>query len=1036
MNLLTRFSLRNSAAVIILMIMLLLGGGYAATTLKVESMPDITFPVVIVNTGYVAPPSDVLEQVTKPIEQTLGGLKGVKNMQSTSGNNFSQVVVELEQSVSPESFKQITESALANVRLPDTANKPYVMTEGFASAPIYYMAVHGKEGVSSDQVDRIFNDFIKPELLSMPGIDHIDTIGDREAGLTVKLNVEALQANGFNPAQVAGYIQAALASSPVGAIEAEGQSQLVRVKGDLHTLSQLEELNLATPNGIITLKELGTIEAIYESKYHSRVNGDSAISINIYKTKDTNQVQFAAEIDKKIKDWNQTQSDVMVSTVINESTEIKASLEGMIKEGLLGALLASAMILFFLRNVRMTLIVLVSIPLSILISLLFMSALDISLNIMTLGGLAISVGRVVDDSIVVIENIYSHLQKAQERNESVIKLATKQVAGAITSSTLTTVGVFVPIAFVSGIVGEVFVPFAITLVSALLASLLVALTVIPMLAKMMVMRGKSIKSHDGKPGKIGRAYKRTLIWSLKHWAVTLGIALLLLVSSIFLASKLPTELMPASDSDQFVKFNIETPEHYTLDMTNSEMARTEKLLKEAKTSDGQPQFEIIQSVVGFNGSEEIVPNRGYLLTQLRAGSDANLVMKSYKDQIEQLLPKGSTTFGMVISLAPTGEGGNTFSYYVKGDDLGTLKEASASIQNSMKQFPELSDIKDNLISGTQEVEVNVDQRKAMEQGLTNVQVMEAVNGWIGAHSIGHIKLDDKLYKTTVELAITDKNSISQLNQMSINSPLGTSVKLQDVASVSQTDGTAMIYREMKAQVLIVSATINASDKQGVSNKVLTELQKLDLPNGVSTELKGISANMEESFKEMFVAMGAAVFIVYLVMVIAFRNASAPYAILFSLPLAAIGGIFGLYVTKESVNITSLIGFLMLIGIVVTNAIVLIDRVQQLREEGYSVRDALVEGGMSRLRPIIMTAVATIMTLMPLAVGLSNGALISKGLSVVVIGGLVVSTLLTLVIVPIMYERNEAIKAFFAKIFKRETNKQTSFGEQRIVEQKI
>ncbi|TCZ81022.1 efflux RND transporter permease subunit [Paenibacillus albiflavus] len=1036
MNLLTKFSLRNIAAVIIIMAMLVLGGGYSATKLKVESMPDITFPFMLVTIGYNASPSDILEQVTKPVEQSLSGIKGIKNLQSSSGNNVSQIAILLESGVKVDEFKQLADNAIANAHLPSSVDKPHFLTQGFASFPVYYMAVHGKEGLSADEINRIFSEKLKPGLMSLTGLDHIETIGDHEAAVTIELKADALQANGFNPAQVTGYMKAALASSPVGAIEADGKAQMVRVNGDLDSISKLEQMKLATPKGLIALKDLGNVKTINESKSISRINGQNAISINIYKSKEANQVKFASDIENLIEGWNKSQSELVVSTVYNESKEIKSSLEGMIKEGLLGALLASAMILIFLRNFRMTLIVLVSIPLSILTSMLFMSALGISLNIMTLGGLAISIGRVVDDSIVVIENIYSHLQKAQERNESVIKLATKQVAGAITSSTLTTVGVFVPIAFVSGIVGEVFVPFAITLVSALLASLIVALTVIPVLAKIMVMNSKSIKTHSGEPGRITRAYKKTLVWTLKHWVVTLGIALIFFVGSIFLAGKLSSELMPASNSDQYVVFDVVGPEHHTLDMTNSEIEKIEQLLNDSTTSTGDKQFEIVQSIIGYSSSAGTLSNRGYLLTQLHAGSDAKQVMKDYKEKIENIVSKDSTIYSSVISIAPSSNGGNTFTYNVKGDDLVKLQEAATMIKQSMAKFPELSDIKDSLIAGNKEVEVNVDQQKAMEHGLTNLQIMEAVNGWIGSHSIGQIKLDEKNYQATVELTKEDKQSVDQLKHMVVNTPFGQQVKLSDVANVRLTDGVTMIEREMMEQVLVVTATINDPDKQSVSNKVITDLKQLTLPSGVSTEIKGVSANLEESFQDMFVAMGAAVFIVYLVMVIAFRNASAPFAILFSLPLAAIGGILGLYITNESVNITSLIGFLMLIGIVVTNAIVLIDRVQQLREQGYSVREALVEGGMSRLRPIIMTAVATIMTLMPLAVGLSNGALISKGLSVVVIGGLVVSTLLTLVIVPIVYERNEVIKAFFARVFLKKTNASKGTIETRIAEQKI
>ena len=336
----------------------------------------------------------------------------------------------------------------------------------------------------------------------------------------------------------------------------------------------------------------------------------------------------------------------------------------------------------------------------------------------------------------------------------------------------------------------------------------------------------------------------------------------------------------------------------------------------------------------------------------------------------------------------------------------------------MSQFPELSEVKDSLGDSKQEVEVLVNQAKARQYGLSTGQVLGTVSEWVGKRKLGDMKFDNIMYETEVEMDPVYKNSLRALQNIPVSTPLGQTIRLADIASVRQIDSPVSITRENEQQVVTFSAKNSGRDAGGISAKVSAELDRIDLPSGVSREVSGVAEDIEESFGQMFVAMGASVFIVYLIMVLAFGNASAPFAILFSLPLAAIGGLLGLLLTGESINVTSLIGFLMLIGIVVTNAIVLIDRVQQLREEGLPVREALLEAGMNRLRPIIMTAGATVFALMPLAMGFSEGTLISKGLAVVVIGGLTTSTLLTLVVVPIVYEAIESFKLRMGRLFRR------------------
>ncbi|MGG2199434.1 MULTISPECIES: efflux RND transporter permease subunit [Paenibacillus] len=1018
MNQLTSFSMKNITAVIIIVLLLFGGGAYAATTLKVESMPDISFPVVLVNTQYTAPPKDVLEDVTKPLEKAVASLEGIKNLKSTSSDNFSQIVIELEQSIKADDAKKDVESLIANVKLPSASEKPKVQTFGFASEPVYYLSVYAKNGMSQQELDKVYKDVILPGFNAMKGIDHVDSIGNQESVLTMKLNANAIQNYGLTPSQVSQNIRAALMTSPAGTVDFNGNEQMVRVKSDLNTIYNLENMKITAPAGTtLLLKDIAKVEAITESTFLSRLNGQPAIGVRLFKTKNANAVEFGNEADKLMEGWKKDYPNITFQAIYNGALDIKESINGMLKEGALGAILASVMILLFLRNVRMTIIVLVSIPLSTLITLLIMAPLGISLNIMTLGGMAIAIGRVVDDSIVVIENIYSQLQKAQERNESVIKLATAQVSSAITSSTITTVGVFGPIAFVSGVLGEVFRPFAITLSVALLSSLLVAVTVIPMLAKLLVLGSKNIKAHDEAPvGKLTLTYKKALTWSLRNRIKTLLIAMLALVISVagtvpFLASG----FMPESESDKMLMLTIKMPRETTIETMNEKVKEIEKMMFESKDSAGQPTFDYVESSIGYNGGSDRIAYRSSFFAVASANSNAKDVVQDFKKNIEYLLPKGSEVDGSVLSMGGPPSGGADFNYVLKGDDLNYLREAAQLVRDKMKEFPEMIDIKDSLSESKQEIEISVDQNKARLFGLSSAQIMEGVHSWLAEEKIGDLKFDNATFETKVMLDPSFKNSVDKIGSFTIITPSGSKVALNEVAKVRQIEAPVSITREQQEQYVNVTARIDSIDKGGVSAKISAALDTLELPPGVRTQVKGVTDDIQTSFNQMFIAMIASVFIVYLIMVLAFGNGTAPLAILFSLPLAAIGGLIALLITGESINITSLIGFLMLIGVVVTNAIVLVDRVQQLREEGYEVREALIEAGLTRLRPIIMTAGATIIALMPLALGLSKGALISKGLAVVVIGGLTTSTLLTLVVVPVAYDLiNGVVRRLFRK----------------------
>jgi len=1001
----TNFAMKHVAAIMILIVLLLGSGVYATSQLKLESFPDISFPVVLVTTTYQAPPKDIVEDITKPVEKALANVAGLDSMSSTSSDNVSSVILQFVQGTNVEDKKKDIESLIANIKLPVGAERPKAQTFGFASFPSYFMAI-SSEGMNQTALDQLFKDVLEPGFTSIAGTDHVDSIGSREAKLDIKLDANALQAYNLTSAQVIAAIRAALTEGPAGTVKTNGNTELIRISGDMNSIFSMDNLEIMAPTGdTLLLKQIAKVEAVADSEYIARVDGLPAIGVNLYKTKDANAVQFSDDIQKLIKTWQQQYPGLKFQKTFDMADSVRESVNGLLREGILGAVLASLMILVFLRNFRMTLIVLVSIPLSILITLLMMWYFDISLNIMTLGGMAIAVGRVVDDSIVVIENIFSQLQKAQEREESVIRLATKQVASAITSSTLTTVGVFGPIGLVGGIAGQIFRPFAVTIGCALLASLLVALTVIPLLTKLLVLRSSRIKYHEEpQGGRLTNFYQRSLTWSLNHRKSTLLVAFLLFVISLVaIVPNLAITFIPSGDEEKAFYYEIKLPKETSLETTDAKLKELEKVLQEAKDADGNPVFVYTEALAGYTMQGDKLSYMGMLMTEVASDKHVAEVKKEYQDKLSYNIPKGGKVTPQSLGGGGPGESDSDFTYSLKGDDFLLLEQAAELVQTKLAVYPELSNVKNSLSDAKMQINIKVDQSKARLYGLSAAQIRDSVRSWVSEEQLGELKFDNVSYTTVVSIDESFRNSLESIGGIQLKTASGSTIELRDVADVVREEAPTTIHRDKQEQVVSVTAKINSNNKAGISAKVSKDLSQLELPSGVTRQVGGISEDIFKSFSQLFIAMAVSIFIVYFVMVLAFGNASAPFAILFSLPLAAIGGLFGLLVSRQPLDVTALIGFMMLIGIVVTNAIVLIDRVQQLREEGYTTRHSLVEAGLTRLRPIIMTAVATIVALVPLALGLSKGTIISQGLAVVVIGGLTTSTVLTLVVVPVVYE---------------------------------
>lgn len=752
---------------------------------------------------------------------------------------------------------------------------------------------------------------------------------------------------------------------------------------------------------VVFLKDIADISTGSEnSKYFTRSNYKEGMVLNIYKTDDSNTVQLSMDMEKKIAEISKDNKDIKFNKVNDSSIAVKDSVNGMMREGITGAIFAMLIIALFLRDLKSTIIAVVSIPLSVLIALILLPQFGITLNTMSLGGIAVAVGRIVDDSIVVIENIYRRfsLSSSNDVNKAeLIEEATHEVGSAIAASTITTVGVFLPLSFISGLIGRVFIPFAYTVVISILASLLVATTVVPVMSRFM-LKSKDMK-HTEKEGMIVKVYKKILNGVLNHRLIVIGVCLLTLIGSLGLLKKIGIQFMPSSSSN-VINIKLTMPVGTSSNKTNEEALKFENFLK------GRKDIENVASIIGDTSSSGINvlsnqgANVGSLTVVLKDNANINKALDELRAEAKEFNNNGESM--TITPQSVTGTQADNVEVIINGNDINDITKAAALITDKLKNMEGLNNVTNNIAERRPEISIEVDAKKAADNGLTPAMAAGLARSYLGYNKITSI---DNGTSIDVMLGYNSKDidSINKIKNLEIQG-MGDNVKLGDIAAVEQKDGPATISELNGNQYASVVADIKGSNTSKVTKAAGAEIDSIkdSLPKGVTYKLQGSNKNIDEGFSQMEMAMFVAIVLVYIVMVITFGEPLTPFAILFSLPFAGVGAIAALFAAGQPLTVSGMIGMLMLIGIVVTNAIVLLDRVKTNRAKGMNVREALLEAGSVRLRPILMTAISTVMALVPLAIGFSHGSLISQGLGIVVIGGLVFSTILTLIIVPVMY----------------------------------
>ncbi|MGX1793996.1 efflux RND transporter permease subunit [Microbacterium sp. NPDC055312] len=1002
-------SLRNRALIALITIVSAVFGGLALTNLKQELIPSLELPALVVMSTYPGASPEVVENdVSTPVEKAIQGVPGLESSSATSTTNASIVQAMFAYGTDLATAEQKMQQAINRIsqQLPDDVS-PQVLSVSIDDFPVIQIAVTGFDDSETAQQD--LENTVIPDLEDVDGVNAAEIVG----GVGQRITITPDRAKLFAAGQTTQAISQALEQNgvllPGGDITEGDQTLTVQSGAKLASAADVAALPLSGTD--LTIGEVADVAQVADPVTSiSRVDGEDALSIAVTKLPAANTVEVSQGVLAALDELGDTFPDAEFTVIFDQAPYIQQSIDTLATEGMLGLVFAVLVILVFLLSIRSTLVTAISIPTSVLITFIGLQAFGYSLNVLTLGALTIAIGRVVDDSIVVIENIKRHYVEGADKGAA-IRLAVREVASAITASTITTVAVFLPIVFVGDIVGELFRPFAITVTIAMVASLLVALTIVPVLAYWFLRPGKPLVDADGAridpehpdapPTTLQRMYRPILGWTLKHSAVTVVLAVLVLAGTLAAAPLMKINFL--SDSGQ----NTMT---VTQDIGNTASleAKSEAAKKVEGVLDGVDGITHVQASIGSSGSalRDAFSGGAGITYSIQTSDDADQekLRATVQKEVDALDGAGEVT----VAASGGGFGSSDIEITVTAPNADDLQTGTDALMKELDGRDGIGQVTNNLSAALPYIAVVVDREAAAARGLSEVAVGSIVSGTMRPQQIGSVEVDDSAL--TVYLVDPEPPaSVDALKQLSIPTATGP-VPLEQLATVEQREGPTSISTEQGRRTATITVPPASDDLAVATASVTAALDTVDLPDGVRAAVGGVAEQQAESFSQLGLAMLAAILIVYVVMVATFKSLRQPLLLLVSVPFAATGAILLQIATGVPLGVASLIGVLMLIGIVVTNAIVLVDLVNQYRSKGLTTPEAVMAGGEKRLRPILMTALATIFALTPMALGITgHGGFISQPLAIVVIGGLVSSTVLTLIVLPTLYNLVEGAK---------------------------
>ena len=1051
LHLLSVFSLRNRALIALVTIVIGVFGGIALTTLKQELIPSVSFPQLAVVTAYPgASPAVVDTDVSTPIERAIQAVPGLESSTATSRTDSSVISASFTYGTDLATAEQKIDQAINRIRttLPDGID-PVVIAGSIDDLPVIQIAV--TSDLSPQDLTAALERSTLSDIRKLEGVRDASLLGTVGQRVVITPDPAKVQAAGLTNQAIRDALDANGKLLPAGSVTEDGTTLSVQSGARLASTQDLSSLPLLGAAGgrQLTVGDVATVELGQDPTTGiSRVDGQPSLTIAVTKTPAGNTVDVSHLVTELLPQLaDDLGSNTRFTVVFDQAPFIEQSISSLTTEGLLGLVFAVLVILVFLLSIRSTIVTAISIPASVLITFIGMLASGYTLNIITLGALTIAVGRVVDDSIVVIENIKRHLSFTPDRLDA-IRAAVREVAGAVTASTATTVAVFLPIALVGDITGELFRPFALTVTIALAASLFVALTIVPVLAYWFLRpEGESRRArrkaaaaaasasapaaegavrtgahaaiagpvddreladrpargshaaHDegegmGKPTRLQRGYLPILAWTLKHSAVTLVLAILVLGGTVALIPSMKTNFLGDSGQNTLT-VSQELPSDTSLEAQDTAATQVEQALI------GVDGVETVQTSIGSDSTSltSAFGGGGGITFSLTTDPDAD--QEAIQDRVRTAVDGLSDVGDVSLAAASGGFSSSDIDVEITANDSDDLKASADAILAAVQDIPSIEQATSNLSETQPYIAIDVDRAKAAEAGLSE----QAVGGIVTASrlpaAVGQVVIDEE----TLSIYIQDPDAAQSLQGLR-DFPIPTvrgPVPLSDLATVEVADGPASVTTTGGFRSATVSATPGSDDVGFASSEVSQAVADVQLPAGAQASLGGVASQQSDAFGQLGLAVLAAILIVYIIMVATFRSLVQPLVLLVSVPFAATGAVLLQVVTGIPLGVASIIGLLMLVGIVVTNAIVLIDLVNQYRTRGMDLREAVLQGAGRRLRPILMTALATIFALLPLAIGLTgHGGFISQPLAIVVIGGLLSSTVLTLLVLPSLY----------------------------------
>jgi len=1002
-----KFSVNRPVTILMIVLAVMVLGFVSLGNINIDLMPSITLPMAIVVTPYPgAAPSEVENMVTKPIEGTLATISGVDSISSTSGMGQSLVMVQFNWGTDMDFATLDMREKIDLIRgfLPADVQTPTVIKMDPSMMPVVQIAVTGE--LDKKSMQQLVEETIAPRIERIEGVASVDTYGQEEREIKVNLDQNKLANFNLTPQQILQALQTNNLNFSAGAVGRGSQDLLVRVSGEFQDVNDIANLLIVTPTGsTLRLQDVATVEdGVKESSSLAKVNGKDAISISIAKATDANTVAVSDQVAKVLKEIEgEIPAQVNLTIIMDQAEYIRLSINNVIQNLVLGGLLAAIVLYVFLRRFIPTLIISLSMPIAVVVTFLLIYFNNMTLNIMTLGGLALGIGMMVDNGIVVMENIFRHQGEGENVFTSSIDGA-NEVGMAITASTLTTLAVFLPIAFVGGITAELFNELSLTVGFALISSLLVALTLMPMLSSRLLSFSAPTEEIKGWFYNLSQFYKRTLQWCLdKRWLV-IGLVALALAGSIVLAfTALKTEFMPSTDQGM-VSATVEFPPGSRLEEKDYILTQLEEAFL------AYPDAETVYTITSAQlaGISSSGGESGQIMMNLKPSGERT---KSSDEAAAQLREEVGQIPGAKITISPLtmttmGIGETSpVAINLKGDDFTTLQELSEQTVSLLNTVPGLTNVKTSLEEARPEIIVTVDRDKANSLGLTPAQIGSALRLMVNGQAATQYREEGKEYDVVVVLEKGMREHVSDLESLIITAPSGAQIPLKNIAQIKEVEAPLTIQRENQTRSVSVTADLEGAVLGEVMPQVQSLLgEKLVLPAGYELSYGGEEELMSETFRDLTFALLLAIALIYMVMASQFESLLHPFVIMFCLPITAIGVILALFLTGQSFNVLAFVGVIVLAGIVVNNGIVLIDFTNQLRRKrGLERNEAILTAGPLRLRPILMTALTTIIAMLPLALGLGGeGAEMQQPMAITIIGGLLSATFLTLVLVPVIY----------------------------------